>query len=132
MSDTVNTILSIPNLLSSEGVSISLIHSAERELSLEFSKDYVQYVHQFGIIAYDGHELTGICKSSHLNVVDVTKAEKMKNKLVPANFYVLEIANIDGIVVWQKSTGEIFETHYDSVPVLICKSLLDYIKRYSA
>lgn len=128
MFDIEKIILSIPNLFSSKGTSIDEICLAERELSLNFSEDYKQYLTQFGIIAYDGHELTGIAEHSHLNVVDITKKEKKKNKSVPGDFYVIEIANIDGIIIWQKSTGEIYKTIYDSPPMLICNSLSDYIE----
>lgn len=128
MENIVEILLSMPDLLSSKGASIADICSAESELFLEFSEDYKQYVRHFGIVAYDGHELTGICKSSHLNVVDVTKAERIKAKLVPADFYVIEIANIDGIVIWQKSTGEIFKTVFDSPPTQICESFCGYIE----
>lgn len=128
MFDIEKIILSIPNLFSSKGTSIDEICLAERELSLNFSEDYKQYLKRFGIIAYDGHEFTGIAEHSHLNVVDITKKEKKKNNSVPDDFYVIEIANIDGIIIWQQSTGEIYKTIYDSPPMLICNSLSDYIE----
>lgn len=128
MFDINKIILSIPDLLSSKGVSNDEIYLAERKLSLKFSEDYKQYIRQFGIIAYDGHELTGIAENSRLNVINITKEEKRKNMSVPDDFYVIEVANIDGIIIWQKSSGEIYKTIHGGPPMLMCKSLSDYIK----
>lgn len=128
MVDIVKIILSIPELFSAEGSCVDEIYLAEKALALKFAEDYKQYVEEFGIIAYEGHELTGITECTQLNVVDITKEEKRKNKSIPDNFYVIEVANIDGVVVWQKDTGEIYKTVYNSSPILICKSLGDYIQ----
>ncbi len=105
------------------------LQQAASELNLQFAADYCEYLLNIGLVAYDGHELTGVCKSSRLNVVSVTKEERKKNRSIPRGFYVIEKANIDGIVIWQKSTGEIFETVFDSPPTKICKSLSEYIER---
>ena len=78
------------------------IAAVENVLGLRFAQDYREYVATFGAASFAGHELTGICKSDRLNVVTVTMEER-NNMVVPADWYVLEQANIDGIVVWQNS-----------------------------
>ena len=52
------------------------ILSAEKALALRFAADYREYVSAFGAASYCEHELTGICKSARLNVVDVTQDER--------------------------------------------------------
>lgn len=127
MGDIINALLSMADLLIAGGVSTAIIQEAESALQLKFSEDYKQYLEQFGLVAYDGHELTGICKASHLDIVGTTRNEKRKNSHIPDDFYVIEVANIDGIVIWQKSSGEIFQTIFDSAPVQICSSLTEYV-----
>lgn len=113
------------------GVTEEEIKEAEQTLDLTFAKEYVDYLQAFGLASFQGHELTGIIKSPRLNVVAQTILGKEDNPRVPDDFYVIEIANVDGIAIWQKSSGEIFETVFDSNPVLICGSLGDYIECYA-
>ena len=114
-----------------KGVAEEEIREAEQALGLTFAKEYADYLRAFGLASFQGHELTGIIKSPRLNVVTQTVLGKEANPRVSDDFYVIETANIDGIVIWQKSSGEIFETVFDSGPVLICESLGDYIERYA-
>ena len=99
----------------------------ESQLSVCFSVDYKLYLKEYGYIVYDGHELTGFCKVKRLNVVDVTLEEQSINPLVPTDWYVIEQLHIDGIVIWQTSTGEIYQTAPAAKPKKICDSLAEYI-----
>ena len=105
------------------------IEKAEAALQLRFSKEYKEYLQQFGVATFQGHELTGITKSNRLNVVSVTEKEREKMPTIPNSFYVLEEAHIDGIVIWQIVSGEVFQTQYGTAEVkLLYKSLVDYIE----
>lgn len=101
---------------------------AEQQLKLTFSKEYQEYLLAFGVASVFGHELTGITKTKRLNVVEQTIAERNRNSNVSDDLYIIEVTNIDGIVIWQKSSGEIYKTIYDGPPMLICSSLSDYIE----
>ncbi|NBJ98967.1 cell wall assembly/cell proliferation coordinating protein, KNR4-like protein [bacterium 1xD8-48] len=114
-----------------KGVTENEIRVAEQALGLSFAKEYRTYLQTFGLASFQGHELTGIIKSPRLSVVVQTVAERNNNPHISDDMYVIEKANIDGIVIWQENTGEIFETIYDSVPTLICKSFSEYIEHYS-
>lgn len=103
------------------------ITAVENVLGLRFAQDYREYVATFGAASFAGHELTGICKSDRLNVVTVTMEER-NNMVVPADWYVLEQANIDGIVVWQNSAGAIYQTVPNTNPKKLCESLAEYIE----
>ena len=103
------------------------ITAVENVLGLRFAQDYREYVATFGAASFTGHELTGICKSDRLNVVTVTMEER-NNMVVPADWYVLEQANIDGIVVWQNSAGAVYQTVPNMNPKKLCESLAEYIE----
>jgi hypothetical protein len=45
------------------------------------------------------------------------------------NLYVVEQANIDGIVIWQSETGEVFQTMPNALPIKISDSLLEYLEQ---
>lgn len=114
--------------VSLDGVDFQIIQDAEQTLGLRFSQEYREYVKEFGVASFQGHELTGICGIPYLNVVDVTIMDKELMPGIEPSWYVIEEAHIDGIVIWQKSSGEIYKTIHGGPPMLMCKSLSDYIK----
>ena len=103
------------------------INKAEKDLNLKFSEEYKSYLLNYGFATYEGHELTGICKAKRLNVVEVTKAERNNNPNVPNDCYVIETANIDGIVIWQNEDGLIFQSSPNTNSVELYNSLCEYI-----
>lgn len=127
MKNLLSLILSKDDVIMGKKVSQTDIINAEKELGLEFSNEYRKYLMEFGCIAFDGREFTGICDIDRLNVVCVTNDEKKFNQCIPINWYVIEQANIDGIVIWQSSTGEIYQTSPNSKPIKLCDSLSEYI-----
>lgn len=105
----------------------AVIEEAETTLSLSFSSEFKTYLVELGVAAVNGHELTGISESKRLNVAIVTLREKDFND-VPDDFYVVEEAGIDGIVIWQNSSGEVFATQPGSEIAKLNDSLLEYIQ----
>ena len=103
------------------------IVNAEKHLGLKFSKDYKACLKAFGIFSINAHEITGICNSTRLNVVDVTLQEKSLCK-VSKGWYVIEQANMDGIVVWQDENGFVYQSQPNKEPVKIANSLLEYLE----
>lgn len=103
------------------------IDEAESSLSLRFSQEYREYVHECGIASVQGHEFTGICKSERLNVVNVTEKNRKLNPLIPKELYVIEETNYDGIIIWQSETGEVFRSAQDSLPEKIANSIAEYL-----
>lgn len=103
------------------------IKTAENTLGLQFAQDYREYVAAFGAASFAGHELTGVCGSKRLNVVSVTFEER-NNTAVPSDWYVLEQANIDGIVLWQDRSGAVYQTAPHIKPRKFCGSLVEYIE----
>jgi hypothetical protein len=117
----------MPDFYASSGVLYDEIKTNEKSLNLVFSDEYRSYVAAFGFASADGHELTGVCKFPRLSVVVVTQSEREANPSVPVDWYVLEQANIDGIVVWQSGTGEVFQTMPNTAPIKLCDSLAEYL-----
>lgn len=108
-------------------VSKEAIDAAEQELHLAFANDYRDYVCDCGVVSYDGHELTGVCSSPRLNVVDVTIKERVNNPLVQAHMYVVEQTHYDNVVIWQSSIGEIYQSQHGKEPIQIAGSLAEYL-----
>jgi hypothetical protein len=129
MSTIVEVIRGLPNLLPlNAAATITEITDAEIQLRVRFAKDYSEYLSVFGAILADGIELTGIAKSEHRNVVSVTKREWELNANVRHTMYVIENTRVDGIVIWQDSTGIIYQTSPNSAPRPIAGGLAEYLK----
>lgn len=127
MNSIIETINKLPGLLPLKPASDTQITDAEIQLRISFSEEYKDYLATFGAVLIDGHELSGISKSEHRNVVALTKKEKDLNPKVPNNMYVIENTCVDGIIIWQNTEGEIFETHPEQNPVKIANSLSEYL-----
>lgn len=112
-----------------EPATLDSIRMAEQSLNLVFADDYVDYLKEFGYVSYYGHELTGIVpdKLNMISVVKITEENLEIHPQVPRDFYVIEELHIDDMIVWQNQEGEIYLTRGLSEPILIGKSLLDYI-----
>ena len=127
MSSIITKLKSFSDLLSISPVQENEISAAEKKLSLTFAPEYREYLSEFGAVAVNGHEITGILNSERLNVVSVTTKEWGRNPLVPHSMYVVENPAIDGIIIWQDASGEIYQSSPNSTPKSIAASLADYI-----
>ena len=126
MADIVNILQEQPSIYAMTGASREDIKTAEQSLDLHFAADYIKYVAAFGAVSFSNHELTGVCKSKRLSVVDVTIKER-SNNTVPDDWYVLEQTGIDDVVIWQATNGEVHQTSPRAPHKKICNSLSDYI-----
>ena len=128
MSEIVKTINELQDLLALGEATAIEISDAETQLRLRFADEYKEYLSHFGAIIADGIELTGIAKSEHRNVIFVTKQECGLNPQVPRNMYVVENVGIDGIIIWQDSSGAIYQSLPGKIPQKIFDNLSEYIK----
>jgi len=129
MADIINLLKKQPDFYALTGASEAEIKAAEQNLDLQFAADYRNYVAAFGAASIDCHEMTGVCKSDRLSVVAVTQEERKKND-VPSDWYVIEQANIDGIVIWQDSRGAVYQTGPNAKQKKLCSSLAAYIEMW--
>lgn len=129
MNDIIKTLKNTPDFIGGTGRTDTEIESAQEKLGLKFADDYKTYLRKIGLACFDGHELTGICEDPRLNVVDVTISNQEDNPK-KSSCYVIEEANIDGIVIWQDASGLIYMTEPNVKVKKIAESLADYIQRY--
>ena len=123
----INKISEISDCIYGNGIENEVINQAEKELNLEFSNSYREYLQEYGSAIIEGHELTGLGIVEHTNVIKVTKEHKKNCTSSREDIYVLEDANIDGIVIWQASNGEVFRSVNGSDFVNIANDLQEYI-----
>lgn len=125
----ISLIQSIPDYIGGSGVLKTDIEDCEKELDVVFATDYKQYLEEIGLACFDGKELTGICNSERLNVVNVTYEERSKKPTISKSWYVIEQTNFDGIVVWQDNTGKVYQLGQNCKIQHIYDSLYDYIEK---
>jgi hypothetical protein len=126
MSDIISTISSLKGLVSLKGVSKDAITNAEQALNLTFAQDFKTYLEKYGVISARHIELTGITDSKRLNVIDVTLAARQNNQF-PQDLYVIEDTGIEGILILQNASGQIFELQSNGNLNKIFESLADYL-----
>ena len=107
------------------------IKEAESILGLTFAKEYKEYLSAFGCASIYGHEFTGICNATRLDVVNVTNEQKSFNAGIPDDWYIIEETQIDGIVIWQNAKGTVYAKSPNGSPKKIAKSFSEYIDQYS-
>lgn len=130
MSTLIEELKKKGNFYCEKGASIEMIKKAEEVLNLRFADDYKEYLQQFGSVSCGGHELTGVSEDPELDVVKVTIKNLEKNKKVSIPLYVVEETHMDGRVIWQSETGEIFKTEYKEAPEKIFGSLTEYVSTF--
>ena len=118
------------NFFSEKGASEDDVAKAEKTLGLRFADDYREYLVHYGSVSCGGHELTGFSEDEYLDVVNVTLTNRKRNPNLTQSLYVIEEAHIDDIVVWQSSSGEIFQTQYQGYPQKVYASLKEYISTF--
>lgn len=126
--DINNIIERLDNLVYLKPATLEQINNAEKELGLQFSDEYKQYLSKYGVISAYGIELTGIIESPRLNVVEVTKNER-DLRVIPSDMYVVENVGIEGIVLLQNNLGEIYELSENNSIKKIYNSLFEYIEK---
>ena len=115
---------------SDKGCTDAQIETAEQELNLRFASDYREYLKRHGAIVVNSHELTGITDDKRINVVDATRSCRVLTPSIPKDWYVIEEANIDGIVLWQSQDASIYEVCGTETPRKIAVDMADYLRRF--
>lgn len=125
--DIIEAINSKNNVIHGKGVEECEIRNAESMLGLVFSNDYRKYVRLYGCMTIGNREFTGISKIANYDVIGITLTQKKYQSDIPGDWYVIEQMNIDGIVIWQDSSGSIYQSSLKTKTQKIANSLLEYI-----
>lgn len=112
------------DLICGQGVTQIEIEDAETKLNLKFASEYREYLKACSSAIANGHELTGLCKQ--MNVISVTIDEWEFNPKIPRTMYVVERADIDGIIIWQTEEGSVYLSQPGRDPIKIASSLVEY------
>ncbi|EUB30638.1 MULTISPECIES: SMI1/KNR4 family protein [Fusobacterium] len=108
------------------GASEEQIERAEKRLGLKFSKEYKEYLKEFGMISFYGTEWSGLNIDGYFNVVNMTEDEKALNKYFPEKYFAIENLAVDGVIFVSNEEGKIYSIQYDKKE-LICNSLCEYL-----
>jgi len=128
MNNVIDYLKNKGDLLTGKAVSEEEICEIEEQLGVRFANDYRIIVNKYGFVCVAGHEITGITSAKRLNVYEVTTKERTNVSYDLQDLYVIEQTHIDGIVIWQSSSGAIYQTVGDSKPEKIADSIEGYIK----
>lgn len=128
MSKIIDVIEKLPGLITLKPAEIQTIENIEIELALPLAEDYKEYLQKFGAAMADNVELTGVTKSKHRNVVVVTRKEWQSNPLIKHTMYVVENLGIEGIIIWQNSSGKIYQSSPNHAAEKIADNLADYLE----
>ena len=127
MSSIIDKIKDIPNLYHATGFTTRQLKEAQKELGIEFSNEYIDYVKEYGAISFYRTEWTGLNVDGYLNVVEVTKQERELNSKFPSDCFVIENQGIDGLIVISDEKGVIYNFQYDNKEFL-CENLDSYLE----
>lgn len=108
------------------GASDEQIERAEKRLNLKFSKEYIEYVKEFGAIVFFETEWSGLNIDGYLNVVNMTEDERALNEFFPKKYFVVENIGVDRILIISNEEGKIYSIQYDKIKFL-CDSLSEYL-----
>lgn len=129
MKNIIDVLRSMPDFIGSNGRSKEEIELAETMLEVAFARDYRNYLEEIGLACFDGHELTGLTKTDRLNVVTVTMEQRERFGKIASTWYVIEEANIYGIVIWQDTEGFVYEAASNAKVKKVADSLSEYFTR---
>ena len=128
MSEIVKMIEQIQNLYKLKKCTLNDVEDAQNKLGLKFSKEYVDYVTNFGVISFYGTEWTGLNVNGYLNVVEATMSEREIHKNFPEDCFVVENLQMEGAVIISDEKGKIYN-YFNDEKNLICESLIEYLKK---
>lgn len=127
MKTIIEVVKELPKMACVGRISTEAIAAAEEQLQTCFADEYRMYLAEFGAVSARRIELTGIISVDYCNVVSATKAAWELNPQVHHQLYVIENTYVDGVVIWQDSTGAIYQTTPKTKPARIASSLVEYI-----
>lgn len=126
MSSIINTIESFKRKRFTGGVSSELIADAEIALNLKIASEYKEVLEKYGSLCVKGEEFLGI-DSDNYDIVKATKEARTTDENLPKDVYVIENTAIDGILIVQNSSGNLFSYQPNKDLQTLTKSLDEYL-----
>lgn len=107
MNNIITTIESFKRKLFTGSVSSELIVNAENELGISIAPEYKEVLKKYGSLCVKGEEFLGI-DCDNYDLVKATNEARKNDKNFPLDMYVIENTAIDGILIVQNFTSELF------------------------
>ena len=107
MNNIITTIESFKRKLFTGSVSSELIVNAENELGISIAPEYKEVSKKYGSLCVKGEEFLGI-DCDNYDLVKATNEARKNDKNFPLDMYVIENTAIDGILIVQNFTSELF------------------------
>lgn len=107
MNNIITTIESFKRKLFTGSVSSELIVNAENELGISIAPEYKEVLKKYGSLCVKGEEFLGI-DCDNYDLVKATNEARKNDKNFPLDMYVIENTAIDGILIVQNFTCELF------------------------
>ena len=126
MSEIVEKLRNVADLKNAGGCSIAQIKSAQNELDVIFSDEYLDFLKTFGAVRFNAIEWFGLNVNGYLNVVEATKQEISVNEKFPQGYWVIEDLGIDAKLIIMNEKSQVFMLQYDKIKPL-CDSLSKYL-----
>ena len=105
------------------------VEKAQERLGLKFSIEFKKYLVNYGQLSIGYQEITGISPVDYLDVVNVTEYEKRYVNKFLDDMYVVCRLEVDGIVIWQRTNGEVYQTVPGGEPEKIQNSFVEYLEK---
>ena len=123
----IEYIKGLQNISTKKAASTKAVVEAEAALHLTFSDEYKEYTRVFGAICIDTMQLTGCVSVPEANVVIATNSGRTITEKAKESWYVIYDALIDGLIYWQDSNGDVYETIPGKEPKKVAKSMVDFL-----
>ncbi|MPQ43548.1 SMI1/KNR4 family protein [Clostridium tarantellae] len=107
--NSINELIKNSNCKTLKGVSEEVIRNAEEELKFKFDDDYKNFLKNFGVLSCGGNEIFGLGVEGYLNVIKITKEERILNPNILDNYIVIQDYNIEGILITLDQKGIVYE-----------------------
>ena len=91
------------------GVNKDVVISAEAELGVKFSDDFVEYLVNYGTVELNGNKLFGLGVNGYRNIVRATNKEKSLSENFPQNFVVIYNLGINSVLILLGNDGCVYE-----------------------
>lgn len=123
----IATIESFKRKMFTGGVSSELIANAEKELGTSIAPEYKEVLKNYGSLCVKGEEFLGI-DCDNYDVVKATNEARMNDKNFPLDMYVIENTAIDGILIVQNCTSELFSYQLNGKLQHVSSCLDEYLQ----
>lgn len=126
MEKIIEIIESVKRKRFTKGISLEIISTAEKELSLSISTEYKELLKKYGFLSMKGEEFLGIDNGNY-DLVRATVEARNNDKLFPSGAYVISNLAIDGALLIQIVSGEIYIYQPNTKLQKVASSLEEYL-----